>query len=59
VSILGDGNDQVEVGNGMNDFVWLVGNGNDSIDTGTGTGKVHVAGTGHKKLRLGNGWTQI
>jgi hypothetical protein len=39
--------------------VSLVGNGNDTIQTGTGTGKAHVAGTGVKTLRLGDGWTQI
>ena len=59
VSLIGNGNDQVEVGNGTNDFVSLVGNGNDSIHTGIGTGEVHVAGTGRKNLRLGNGWIQI
>jgi Ca2+-binding RTX toxin-like protein len=59
VSLIGNGNDQVEVGNGTNDFVSLLGNGNDSIHTGIGTGEVHVAGTGRKNLRLGNGWIQI
>jgi hypothetical protein len=59
VSIVGNGDDQVELGNGINDFVSLVGGGNDSIHTGIGTGRVHVAGTGRKTLRLGKGWMQI
>ena len=30
-----------------------------SVKTGKGTGTAHVAGTGHKTLKLGKGWTQI
>ena len=64
-SLLGDGNDSVTVGTGTGDSVSIVGNGNERVTTGTGcrvkrgTGTVHVAGTGTKTLKLGQGWTQI
>ncbi len=57
--IAGNGNDQIQVGNGTGDSVSLVGTGNDNVQTGTGSGTVHIAGTGHKTLNLGSGWTQI
>jgi phosphatidylinositol-3-phosphatase len=58
-SITGDGNDHIQVGNGNSGYVLMVGDGNDDIQTGTGSGKVHVAGSGHKNLHLGSGWTQV
>ena len=59
VFVTSNGNDQIQIGNGMNGFVSLIGAGNDSVQTGNGSGHVHVAGTGHKNLHLGNGWSQI
>jgi hypothetical protein len=44
----------------MGDTVSMVGNGNDSVTTGTGSGTVHVAGSGNKRIRLGSsGWQLI
>jgi len=57
--LLDNGNDNVQIGNGNNDFVSVVGNGNDNIQTGNGSGHVHVAGGGTKNLHLGSGWSQI
>jgi hypothetical protein len=59
-TIAGDGNDDIRVGNGTSDTVSMVGNGNDRVTTGTGSGTAHVAGSGHKKVRLGSsGWHLI
>jgi Domain of unknown function DUF11/Putative Ig domain/Cadherin-like/RTX calcium-binding nonapeptide repeat (4 copies) len=58
-SITGNGNDQVQVGKGSGGSVSIVGNGNEVVQTGNGSGTVHVAGSGHKTLHLGKGWTQI
>jgi len=59
VSITGNGNDQVKVGNGTGGYVSIMGNGNENVQTGTGTGQLKIRGTGHKTLNLGSGWTQI
>ena len=60
VTITGNGNDDIVVGNGTSDTVSMVGNGNDSVTTGTGSGTAHVAGSGHKTIRLGSsGWHLI
>jgi hypothetical protein len=59
VVVSGNGNDQILVGNGNNDNVSLVGNGNEVVQTGMGTGKLHIAGTGTRNLRLGKGWIQV
>jgi len=44
VSITGNGNDQVKVGNGTGGYVSIMGNGNENVQTGNGTGQLKIRG---------------
>ena len=48
----GNGNDQVQLGNGNN--IITLGNGNDNVNVGNGNNVV-VGGTGNNKIQAGNG----
>ena len=55
MTLLGNGNDTVTVGNGNNDTV-SVSNGNDTVTVGNGTGdSVSLMGNGNDTVQTGTG----